>query len=118
MRVELASYNKKTKAVTDYENQKKLYQDNKSVLDDMSKYVTITDTGKAVAPADGSAEYNALKAKVDAENADNRANIADKFAKKAQYISANFDTLTNSSSDGAVRIAGADAQIVLNGDSI
>ena len=112
---ELASYNKKTKAVTDYENQKKLYQDNKSVLDDMSKYVTITDAGKAVAPADGSAEYNALKAKVHAENADNRANIADKFAKKAQYISANFDTLTNSSSYGAVRIAGADAQIVLNG---
>ncbi len=115
----LEEFNKAKAEITDNENSLKLYNENKAVLADMEQYVTIGDDGTAVAATAADADlskFAAVQAVVDTENATIRSNIEKDYLEKAKNavdVYASMSTAT--SSDGAVRITGQDAKIVLNG---
>ncbi len=115
----LEEYNAVQNKITAAENNLKLYQESVAVMADMEQYVTIGDDGTAVAATAADADtskFAAVQAVVDAENATIRNNIETEYMKKAKNAAqmiADMGTMT--SSNGAVRITGQDAKIILNG---
>lgn len=115
----LEEFNALEKKIEANEANLKTYRDNKAVMSDKEKYVTIDDEGNAVeAKADDAdvSKYNAVKDEIDKENAALRSNIEGDYAIKAQFakdMMSTYDAM--SSSSGAVRIVGQDSEIVLNG---
>lgn len=115
----LEEFNALEKKIEANEANLKTYRDNKAVMSDKEKYVTIDDEGNAVeAKADDAdvSKYNAVKDEIDKENATIRSNIEGDYTTKAQFakdMMSTYDAM--SSSSGAVRIVGQDSEIVLNG---
>lgn len=112
----LEEYNALQSKITAAENNLKLYQENVAVMADMEQYVTITDDGSAVAAtADADpTKYAAVQSVVDGENATIRDNIEKEYVAKAEHAQSVVNG-TAAASEGAVRITGQDARIVLNG---
>ncbi|MBQ4283176.1 MAG: flagellar filament capping protein FliD [Lachnospira sp.] len=113
----LEEYNALQSKISAAENNLKLYQENKAVMADMEQYVTIADDGSAVAATAEDADqtkFAAVQAVVDAENATIRSKIEEEYTKKAQFAEQMVNT-SAAASNGAVRITGENARIVLNG---
>lgn len=91
-------------------------------MSDNAAYINIdSTTGVATAATETDADltaYNALVAKVDADNADIKSKIEKQYDEKAKYSAqmlADINAGKLSGSAGAVRISGSDSEIVLNG---
>lgn len=120
----LTEFNAEKAQISALKNNISVYESNSKIMSDTADYVTIGDDGKAVAATaedtDTSA-YNKITDEVDAENAqikaDSDAKIDDKVAYSQKmmdlYSKTGADALTGS--EGAVRIVGSDAEIILNG---
>lgn len=113
-------YNTLQRNVTNLENQLKTYDDNKRVMADTAAFVTFNDEGVAVAATAEDADttaYDNIVAEVDAENATLRANsdaAIDSKVAYAQQMVADIDAGNLTASDGAQRVVGEDAKIILN----
>lgn len=109
----LAEYNADKAQIDAMENNQSVYEKNKKIMADTAKFVDIDADNNAIAATDGSAAYDNVKKEVDEANATIRQNtdkvIDDKVALAKQAVNETDGAL------GAVRIVGADSQIVLNG---
>lgn len=113
-------YNSIQRNYKDLEGQLKLYDQNKTIMDESAAFVSFNDEGLAVAAKAEDADttaYDSIVAEVDAENATLRANsdaAIDSKVAYAQQMVADIDAGILTDSDGAQRVVGKDAKIILN----
>ncbi|MDO5402260.1 MAG: flagellar filament capping protein FliD [Eubacteriales bacterium] len=119
---ELKTYNSFTSQIKSSENMLADYDKYAKAMADSAAYVNIdSTTGAATAATDADADktaYNALTARVDADNADIKSKIETQYANKAAYseqMLADINSGKLADSAGAVRIKGEDSRIELNG---
>ncbi len=118
---ELKTYNSLMNGIKSVESQIDTYDKNIEIMNSSSDYVNLDDNGNAVAASDkdtNQAAYNKIVAEVDAANRELHTQSDNAIDAKVTYASqfvTELDGGSFSDSEGAVRIAGSDAEIVLNG---